>query len=377
MKFAPELTYRIATAKNRQQALDDQAVDIVLVNHDAASWMAANWTWDDFDFLCIDESTAYKNPRSKRSKAMATIASYFDNKILMTGTPNPNGIIDIWHQMKLVDDGERLGTSYWKFRSATHVPQSRGPFTEWVEKDHIQEAIYGLIQDINIRHKFEDCVDIPANRVRTLEIHLTRAHMRIYQELKNQALVSFGKDKSVSAVNAASLATKLMQVASGSVYGDVSILKLAKERYELITDLIDKRDQCLVAFNWTHQRDALIDLAKKRGYTYAIIDGSQSIEQRNQAVADFQSGLIKVIYAHPASASHGLTLTKGTTTIWASPTYNAEQYQQFNRRIYRAGQDRKTETILIAAHGTIDVNAYKRLESKVSKMNHLLELLET
>jgi SNF2 family DNA or RNA helicase len=131
-----------------------------------------------------------------------------------------------------------------------------------------------------------------------------------------------------------------------------------------------------VAFNWTHQKDALIELAKKAGMTYSVIDGSVSVADRNQAVADFQSGLTKVLFAHPASASHGLTLTKGTTTIWASPTYDAEKYQQFNRRIYRAGQTEKTETILVAGNHTIDVRAYQKLEAKVTKMSSLLELLE-
>jgi SNF2 family DNA or RNA helicase len=376
MKFAPELTYRIAFAHNREEAFED-LTDILLVNHDAAKWVLKNaHVLEGFKFLCIDESTAYKNPGSQRSKAMAAIAGVFDRKVLMTGTPTPNGIIDIWHQIKLVDDGERLGRSYWKFRSATHTPISRGPFTEWEEKDDIQEAIYGLIHDVNIRHKFEECVDIPANRVRTIQFKLTDKHMQVYQDLKNQAMLTMANMDQVTAVNAAALATKLMQVASGSVYGDGTILKLAKERYELITDLIEEREQCLVAFNWTHQRDALVQMAKKRKFTYAIIDGSQSIDARTQAVSDFQAGHVKVIYAHPASASHGLTLTAGTTTIWSSPTYDAEKYQQFNRRIYRAGQDRKTETILIAGAGTIDIKAYKRLEEKVTKMTDLLELLQ-
>tara|TARA_B110000211_G_C14085847_1_gene556655 strand:- start:2880 stop:4202 length:1323 start_codon:yes stop_codon:yes gene_type:complete len=375
LKFAPELTYRIADAKNRREAFEDD-VNVVLTNHDAARWLKDNTeVLDQFNFICIDESTAFKKPTSQRSKAMARIISFFDKRVLMTGTPNPNGIIDLWHQVKLVDDGKRLGTSYWKFRASTHTQNSQGAFTIWEEKEHIQEAVYGLMHDINIRHKFEDCIDIPANSVHTIKFELSPRHMREYQRLKTQAVLE-SQSGDVSAVNAAALATKLMQVASGSVYGEDSVVHVAQERYELIMELIEAREHCLVAFNWTHQRDALIALAKTAGITYSVIDGSVSIADRNQAVSDFQSGLTKVLFAHPASASHGLTLTKGTTTIWASPTYDAEKYQQFNRRIYRAGQTQKTETILVAGNRTIDVKAYQKLEAKVTKMSNLLELLE-
>jgi SNF2 family DNA or RNA helicase len=375
IKFGPELTYRIADAKNRREAFEDD-VDVVLVNHDAARWLKDNTeVLEPFNFICIDESTAFKKPTSQRSKAMARIVSFFEKRVLMTGTPNPNGIIDLWHQVKLVDDGKRLGTSYWKFRASTHTQNSQGPFTVWEEKEHIQEAVYGLMHDINIRHKFEDCIDIPENSVHTIKFELSPRHMREYQRLKTQAVLE-SQSGDVSAVNAAALATKLMQVASGSVYGDESVVQVAQERYELIMELIEEREQCLVAFNWTHQRDALIALSKKAGITYSVIDGSVSVADRNQAVADFQSGHTKVLFAHPASASHGLTLTKGTTTIWASPTYDAEKYQQFNRRIYRAGQTQKTETILVAGNRTIDVKAYQKLEAKVTKMSNLLELLE-
>ena len=118
-----------------------------------------------------------------------------------------------------------------------------------------------------------------------------------------------------------------------------------------------------------------MQLADKRGISYAIIDGVATTDERNRAVELFQAGKIKAIFAHPKSASHGLTLTKGTTTIWCSPTYNVEHFEQFNRRIYRAGQTRKTETLLITATGTIDENAYEILTNKHDKMTNLLELL--
>jgi SNF2 family DNA or RNA helicase len=144
----------------------------------------------------------------------------------------------------------------------------------------------------------------------------------------------------------------------------------------MVLDLVEQREQCLVAFNFTHEAEAMTEIAKKRGLTFAVIDGRTPAAMRNQIVEDFQAGVIKVVFAHPQSAGHGLTLTAATTTIWASPTYNAEHYEQFNRRFYRAGQKKRTETIRIAANDTIELSVYDRLENKRLKLHNVLDLLK-
>ena len=140
-------------------------------------------------------------------------------------------------------------------------------------------------------------------------------------------------------------------------------------------DLLDVRNHSLVAFNWKHERDALVQLAEKRGYTYEVIDGETPAHKRSNIVERFQAGQLKVLFAHPQSAGHGLTLTRATTAIWCSPTYNAEHFQQFNRRIHRSGQTQKTETILIAARNTWDEQVYAKLNGKLNRMESLLTIL--
>lgn len=373
-KFAPELTYAIAYSHNREEAFR-ASVDIIITNHDAVKWIADRIDLvEGFHLLVNDESTAYKNPQSQRSKAMAAIATHFKNKILMSGTPNPQGIGDIWHQMKILDGGQRLGKSFWAFKNATHTQIIKGKYSEWVEKDGIQDAVYGLIADINIRHKLEDCISMPDKFVTDIEFELPPKLMAQYAVMKQQALLQL-QSGDITAINAASLATKLLQIASGSVYSSDGTHVLDTERYELIADLVEAREQCVIAFNWEHQRDALKREFEKRGITYGVIDGTIDIHNRNVSVEKFQDGKLRVILAHPQSAGHGLTLTRGTTTIWSSPTYNAEHYTQFNRRIYRAGQTQRTETIHIAAANTLDLKAYQRLAGKLTRMNDLLELL--
>ena len=132
----------------------------------------------------------------------------------------------------------------------------------------------------------------------------------------------------------------------------------------------------MVFFNWAHQRDLLVKEFKKRGITYAVIDGSTSDKARKEAVDLFQQGFYRVLLAHPQSAAHGLTLTKGTATIWASPTYNLEHWLQGNRRIYRAGQTQKTETIVVLAPGTVEDKVFKKLSDKNVRQSNMLSFLQ-
>jgi len=237
------------------------------------------------------------------------------------------------------------------------------------------EAVADMLSDISIRHVFEECTDIPENHVYTMPFALSAKHRRAYEILREHAILELGSG-GVSAFNAGVLANKLLQMASGAVYDDAGLVQLYDTaRYELVIDLAVQREQCVIAFNWTHQRDNLVALAEARGIKYALIDGTVSSKKREEAVRLFQAGFIKIIFAHPASAAHGLTLTRGTTTIWTSPIYNAEHYTQFNKRIYRIGQKKRSETLLVIAEDTIDAEVAKRLMGKVEKMTDLLEML--
>jgi len=132
----------------------------------------------------------------------------------------------------------------------------------------------------------------------------------------------------------------------------------------------------VVFFNWVHQRDLLIEEFEKRGITFTLIDGTTNDNERAESVRMFQAGFYKVLLAHPASAAHGLTLTKGTATIWTSPTYNLEHFIQGNRRIYRAGQTQKTETIMVLAPGTIEDKVFAKLQEKDVRQSSMLSLLQ-
>jgi SNF2 family DNA or RNA helicase len=380
-KFAPEVTILPAYAHNREEAFKSNA-DVIVVNHDAVKEiddLPPKWL-RQFKRIVVDESGAYKHHTSARSKAMARVAERVETIRILNGTPWTNSITDIWHQMKLVDQGRRLGSTFSAFRSAACEPKTddNGRLI-WIDRPGIENTIVQLIKDVSIRHKLEDCVDLPENH-RYHVFYDMPAKARVqYNEFASKKIMEF-KDKVITAVNGGVLYGKLLQFASGAVYsksaGDMRDYQLLDDgRYKLVLDLVEARSQSVVFFLWQHQKDLLVTEATKRKLRYAVIDGSVNSATRLKIVQDFQAGLLDVIFAHPKSAAHGLTLTKGVATIWASPTHDLEWFLQGFKRIYRIGQTQRTENIIVLARNTIDERVYfDILSNKNARQTDFMDL---
>jgi SNF2 family DNA or RNA helicase len=384
-KFAPHLVVSIASAGKRDEAFEAQA-DVYLINHDGISWVARQYKKDKmflrhFDTLVVDESGAFKHATSLRSKALRSIAKHFTYRGLLNGTPNPNSVLELWHQMFLLDDGQRLGESFFAYRTAVCTPKQVGPsanMVKWTDRVGAAEAVAKLVEDVTIRHRFEDCVDIPENHRYVIPYYLTEEQLRVYTQMKKEQMLELRSKEFITAQTAAVVATKLLQIASGAVYDEQGKWHLIdRDRYELVMDLVEARKHSVVFFLWQHQKECLLEEAKKRGITYGVLDGTiTSDREREETVTYFQNGLYRIILAHPQSAAHGLTLTRGTSTIWASPTYNLEHFLQGLKRIHRAGQTEKTETITLVAQNTLEMHVMNLLEGKRLNMENLLALLE-
>lgn len=394
-KFAPGVRTIVAPADKRDKAFSEDA-DVYITNTDAAKWLAEQPAkfFKRFDTLIIDELSNFKHRTSQRSKAINKIKKHFKYRYGLTGTPNANSITDIWHQVFILDDGRRLGTSFVQFRNAVCQPQQIGPMpnmVKWEDKPGAELAVGHLLADMVVRHKFEECIDIPANHLYSVPYHMSPKQAKAYQQMEKAAIAMLDSGRVVSAVNAAGVMTKLLQIASGASYSDegtgntnlqaaaadaLGYTPIDSGRYELVGDLVEQRQHSVVFFNWTHQRDLLIKEFEQRGITYVVIDGNTTDKARKEAVDHFQAGFYRVLLAHPQSAAHGLTLTKGTATIWASPTYNLEHFLQGNRRIYRAGQTQKTETIVVLAPGTVEDKVFQKLKDKDVRQTSMLELLK-
>ena len=336
-----------------------------------------------FTDLCVDEFTAFKNRTSGRSKAMLALASIFDHGhiTLLSGTAAPNTLLDLWHPMMVLDKGERLGSSYFSFRNSVCMSKQVGPLPQhvkWEDKPGMQAVVSAALADITVRHKFEDCLDVPEHNVLQYPVTMPASVMNAYRQMELESILLKESGELVTAVHAGARAQKLLQILSGAVYNtDGEVVPVHNDRYALVGELASARDHVIVAFTWQHEKAGLLSEFAKRDMTTAVIDGSISAKERANVVDRYQSGEIRALLCHPASAAHGLTLTRGRATIWCSATYRPEHFQQLNRRIYRAGQEKKTETICIYADGTKEAEVYEVLDRRMEGMNDLLDLMLT
>jgi SNF2 family DNA or RNA helicase len=380
-KYCPEVRVSVATAANRTKAFAVDA-DVYVTNHDAALWLAQQppTFFKKFDSLIIDESSAYKHRTSRRSKSVNKIKKYFAYRTCMSGTPNTNSITELWHQMFILDDGARLGKNFFAFRSAVCTPEQVGPsasMMKWTDREGAEHIVAHLLKDVVIRNRLEDCIDMPENVVYEKKYHLTPQQLRAYKQMEAACIAEMESGTLIRSINAAGVVQKLLQIASGAAYnedGEYSVIDTG--RYELVAELVEQRKHCVVFFNWRHQLEGLRTAFQAADITFTEIYGDVSDKDRKLAVDHFQAGFYRVLLAHPASAAHGLTLTKGTSTIWSSPTYNLEHYMQGNRRIHRAGQKERTETINIVAEGTIEEKVILKLTDKNARQGNMLDLLQ-
>lgn len=381
-KYQPDLAVGVATAENGRAGFDRNDFDVVITNTDAVKWIEDNnpkQLLKGFDTFIVDEFAAYKHRTSQRSKAMAKLARFFEFRRGLGATPNPNSVLELWHQIYLLDDGKRLGINYFKFRAAVAEAVQIGPrseHVEWRDKPGIEGVVAHMIKDITIRHAFERCLDIPPNFTVHVPYHMPNKLTKAYKRMAEECVLELGK-REITAVHAAALRTKLLQMASGAVYdGTGGYVIIDRARYELIAELVEARKHSVTFFNWKHQREELAREFDKRGISYAVIDGETPSRHRAGIVTAYQEGAYQTLLMHPETGAHGLTLTRGTATIMTSPVYRADWAKQMLHRVYRGGQTQKTETILVEAVGTVERMVYDRRADKADRMNIFLALTE-
>lgn len=382
-KFAPHLKVVAAPADKRDAAFAIEA-DVYVINHDGTKWLVKQKPpfFERFSEIAIDESPAFKHHTSQRSRALLKIIKYFTYRTCMTGTPNSNSITDVFHQALLLDGGQRLGKLFFQFRSSVCTPVQVGRnqnMLKWQDRDGAEEAVFGLLSDIVIRHRLDDCADIPENHRYSMPYTMTATQRRAYDELETTQLLRLGTQVAgITAINAAAVATKLLQTASGAVYSSPENYHVVDTaRYELVLDLVQERKHPLVLFLWKHQRDLLVAEATKRKLNFAVFDGNTSDQERLVIVQRYQAGHYDVLFAHPKTVGHGHTLTAGTSTIWASPTYDLELFVQASSRQRRLGQNEKTETIVLVAEQTLEERVYDSMLGKDARMSSLLQLFNS
>ena len=363
------------TEQERKRALWANA-DIYIINRENVQWLIdGSGIQFDFDTLVVDELSSFKNYKAKRFKSLMKVRPMVKRVIGLTGTPTSNGLMDLWSEFKLLDQGKRLGRFITNYRDQYFRPDKRNGQVVFSYKPlpFAEDAIYDKISDITISMKANDYLNMPKLISNHVEVEMSEKEMKVYQELKQELVITLG-DEDVTASNAASLSNKLTQMANGAIYLDNHESAIIHDRkLDALEDLIEA--QCgkpvLVAYWFKHDLDRIKNRLEELKVNFKEIKTEASID-------DWNKGNIEVGLIHPASAGHGLNLQEGgSTLIWFGLTWSLELYEQTNARLYRQGQkDRCVVIEHIVTKGTIDEQIIKALEEKDKSQSRLIDAVK-
>lgn len=365
-----KLSKILGSKKNRIMALYKKA-DIYTVNRENVPWLVDFYKNDwPFDMVVIDELSSFKSPSAKRFKALKKVRYKIKRIVGLTGTPVPNGLLNIWSQIYLLDSGERLGRTFTGYRNRYFHPQKyiNGVIpADYVINEDAEEKIYQKISDICISMKALDYLKMPDCIFNKVMVELSEKDMKLYRKLERDLLLPF-EDSDVDAKNAAVLSNKLLQMASGAVYDEFGDVKLIHDKkLDALEDLIEAANgkSVLVYYGFKHDKDRI-----KERFEVEEINTSDDIAKWNE-------GKIQIAICHPASTGHGLNLQEGgCTIIWFSMTWSLELYQQANARLYRQGQKHTVVIHHIIAKDTVDEKVIQALENKDTSQTALIDAVK-
>lgn len=368
----------IGTQKQRQEAIRTKA-DIYIISRDNIAWLSALYGGGKlpFDMVVIDELSSFKSYKSERFKAMRSARLYIKRLVGLTGTPAPNGLIDLWSQIYLMDRGDRLEKTITRYREKYFRPgRTNGNVVYSYDLMSDSEfLIHKKIEDICISMKAEDYLEMPFRTDNYIKLKMSENIRKQYEDFEKnkvlELLSSADEETAINVVNAAALSNKLLQFANGAIYDEErNVYSIHDIKLEALKEIIDDANGQPVLVAWTYQFDR--DRIKEYLKAYKPRE-----LKTNKDIEDWNAGKVQVMLAHPASAGHGLNLQAGGhIIIWFGQTWSLELYQQFNGRLYRQGQQSHVVINHLILQGTHDEDVIKALKSKDQKQNSLMNSIK-
>ncbi|MCZ8518871.1 DEAD/DEAH box helicase [Paenibacillus caseinilyticus] len=356
--------------RQRERALKADA-DLYVINRENVEWLVSmtGSKWP-FDTVVIDELSSFKSAMSKRFRALRRVRPLIKRIVGLTGTPAPNGLMDLWAQMYLIDQGERLGKTITGYRDRYFIAGARSGHVvyDWSQKKEAESRIYEAIGDIAVSMRAADWLDMPERIDRTVPIRLSETARAKYEQLERDLLLPYlGGD--VVASTAAVLSNKLLQLANGAVYDENGgVREIHDAKLDALEDIIEASNGKPVLVFYAYKHD-LSRIAERLPQLRTLGKG----EAGNQDIADWNAGKIPLLLCHPASAGHGLNLQEGGSTIvWFGPTWSLELYEQANARLYRQGQQHSVIIHHLVTEGTMDEEVMTALETKAAGQDALM-----
>lgn len=355
--------------KERELALKKDA-QIYIINRENTDWLANQILKNKslkFEMLVIDESSSFKSFKSKRFKYLKKILNIFDRKIILTGTPSPNGYIDLWSQIYILDNGERLGKNITMYRNSFFDKDYLG--YNYTIKENGENQIKKRISDICLSIRSDDAIDLPDFISTIVRCDMSEELLKKYKQFEKDFFIEI-ENQEITAFNAGAMSNKLLQFCSGAIYTDdeKNYTEIHNLKIEALKEIIEnnQNETFLIAYNYKHEKDRLLKEFPK----------AKLLNTDSKTIKDWNDGKIKILLAHPASCGHGLNLQKGgKVLIWFGFQWSLELYQQFNKRLHRQGQKERVRCFHIAV-GDIEYRLLRSLSSKELVQKDLLNYLK-
>lgn len=373
----------LGSAADRLRALQQEA-DIYVINRENVQWLLEQYgkykdkarktgfiftkPWP-FDMVVIDELSSFKSPKSIRFKMLKKALPHVNRIVGLTGTPAPNGLLDLWPQVYLLDEGQRLGATMTEYREryfqSTGYIKNQGRLiaTDFYPKPGAEEKIYSKLGDICVSMKAEDWLEMPERIDNMVEVKLTNELKEKYKELQREFILEL-QDQVIDAVTAAALIGKLQQFNQGAIYTETGWTKVHDLKMEALDELIEEANgKPVLLFYWfKHDRERLLERYK------------QAKELKSEKdILTWNEGKTKLLIAHPASAGHGLNLQAGGNIIvWFGLTWSLELYQQANARLHRQGQTQSVIIHHLIMKDTVDEDIMRALDNKADGQDELM-----
>lgn len=365
----------LGSAKEREAAIDARA-EITIINRENVVWLVEHfglcWPWD---MVVVDESSSFKSPSAQRFKALKRMLPRIRSMVILTGTPAPNGIEDLWAQVYLLDRGERLG------RYITHYRERYFDYNPWrheyVPKAGAFEAVQAKISDICVSMKASDWLQLPELVVHDMPVKLDPFAEELYRRMEREMVMEVGEDEEISATSAAALTNKLLQLCGGAVYDENGATHYVHDaKLDALDELIESLngEHVLLFYGYRQELPMILSRLHDRNPK-----GWQRVRMlENSADADaWNRGEVDVLLAHPASCAYGLNLQDGGHhVIWYTLTWSLELYQQANARLHRQGQEKPVIVHRLLVQGGVDEDVAKALEGKDETQAALIEALK-
>ena len=364
----------IGSQQKRIRALNTPA-DIWVINRENVQWLVEYYrnAWP-FDMVICDESSSFKNHKAKRFKSLTWVRPHIKRIVELTGTPAPNGLLDLWAQVYLLDEGKRLDKFITHYRERYFEPDARDRehVFSYMPKPGADEVIQNLISDICVSMKAEDYLQLPDCTTVNVPVILDTKAQEAYNKLEEEMLLSVD-EYTIDAGSAAVLTNKLLQLCNGAVYDENrAVVHIHDCKLEAFLELVEglNGQPALVFYNFQH------DLTRIKK-ALSSLDLKVRELKTPQDETDWNNRQIDILLAHPASAAYGLNLQQGGNhVIWFGLNWSLELYQQANKRLHRQGQTEKVIIHHLIVEGGVDEDIVAALEDKGSTQDKLMLALK-